>query len=505
VGAELVERYMADNIDLSSKTKRFKHNNQFINYITPNSLHSEIGDGKRKHLPPLSHSFINGIAYKLTYNGAISHEERDAFIEKLLEKEYGIDPKSRKSREHLDKSIYATLPRFNKLVDDFEENPLKEILQETALDKNYAIVKVRENRTLLFLEVNPTTLKPRSSGSNDEILFGENTLIDIYNQMGLEYSKKEVIPSLPLVRLVNYPFKPRYFYDEDNSIDCLNLAEKSLYQDQAISNSNKPENIITKAIHSVFGDNAYNNQDDGNYHYNEPINREDFYYHLLAHMVFGSRAVQTVLMAVSSHEDSGGRFKTGIAAHLPSRLIATSAAVKLRDVEKGWGNLKRGRSYLLMNDLQKDLRAWETTVYPEIRDSTTGGIRRMTDLKYGGFITYDSSCGYTVSANFMPPLEDHDRRAWVITPASLKDTKLLLSKDEALKLKWILEDTPLDYYHEEIQELANYLLYLYKNEYDKYSIELYVKAPETPERRECISLASKGHLSMLMQIIVFLN
>lgn len=481
---DAVEQYIAHYTSPDDKRKKFTNaqQNNLIRLVVAHEYIEQLpANTKRIPWPSLTHMGFNTIVYKLTYNGAIDHTTRDKFIDLVLIHEYDIDPNSQQTKDHLQKSIYATLPRFNKLSDDQDEYPVQETLKQTQLSDDYACIKTRINRQFMFAEIDPTTLNLRASGKDDELFFNDKVLNSIYQQhLSSSFTLADLISSLPELKIVSFPNLPKTFMDYDNNIECLNISPTTAYKENATPTNEEPDNVVTRAVRSYLNDQA-------------PI-----YYHWLAHHMWNKKVPQMVPAFVTPKEDGGGTGKTTLAGHLPSRLLGSGVAVKEADVVKGWADTTRGRSLVMINDMS-DMSVWDM-VYGTIRDATTGGLRRLGNTKYGGFVETTQSTGFAVSANFMLPLEELDRRFWVMKPQHMEGKCAPLNIGDRNDIYDMMEESALTDYHPEIQELANYLRYLWDEKRNEYKSVLGQFAPKTEYLVECIH-QGKNHSQQLLSML----
>ena len=473
--ASLIRKYLAEG-----RLSRAEMN-RLIKLCTP-SEYTENSKSKKLSWPPLTHDNFNKIAYIVFNNGAVDTEREGLpLLEKLLTDVYNVDLSSKETQQHLYGSILVTLPRHPDLTKD--ENQ-----EELDLAEHAALIKVKEDQgTIKFLNnksweyavINLNTLDVVQL-SPDSLFITENAmkkLLKVGNKDWPDYHN-----TMPTIKLVNNPYKSKFFYDIENDIMCYNLSKQTTYQKNALAQGDlSSDNVVYRLIQSYYGP------------YTE------LYLHWLAHTMFGSRSPHSVLLAVSPPEAPAGTGKTLTTSSIPQRLIYAAQTVSEDVVSSGWGQVFLGKRLLTLNDLRsKDV--WSRMIYSEIRNKTTGGQRRYEQLKYGGFIEHTESVSFSVSANFLPPLDPHDRRALVVLPQQIYGDTEFLSDSDAVRINNMFEGTDLDSYIPELQELANYLLYLYTSERDKFKQELYIRAPETKGRELCIS-ESKGTARSLLTIL----
>ena len=473
--AELIRKYLSQG-----KLSRAEMN-RLIKLCTP-SEYTENVKSKKLEWPPLNHDNFNKIAYIVFNNGAIDTEtEGLPFLEKLLTDVYNVDLSSKETQKHLYNSILVTLPRHPNFTkqENTEELDLAEHAALIKVKEDQGTIKFLNNKSWEYAVINLNTLDIVQL-SPDSLFITEGAmkkLLKVNNKDWPDYHN-----TMPTVKLVNNPYKPKFFYDIENDIMCYNLSKQTVYQKNALEQDKLSEdNVVYRLIQSYYGP------------YTE------LYLHWLAHTMFGNRSPHTVLLAVSPPEAPAGTGKTLTTSSIPQRLIYAAQTVSEDVISSGWGQVFLGKRLLTLNDLRsKDI--WSKMIYSEIRNKTTGGQRRYEQLKYGGFIEHTESVSFSVSANFLPPLDPHDRRAFVVLPQQIYGETSFLDDDDAMKINQMFEGTSLETYIPELQELANYLLYLYNNEREKFKQELYIRAPETKGRELCIS-ESKGTARSLLTIL----
>jgi len=471
---ELIQKYLKEPLSR-------KEHNELIKLCTP-SEYTQNAKTRKLTWPELNHDNFNKIAFIVFNNGAIDTEEEGLpFLEKLLEKEYKVALDSYNTQKHFYKSILLTLPRHPSYhqEENKDELTLKEQAALVKIDDNKGVIKFLSNKNWEYAVINLSTLDIVQY-SQDSLFLNESSIRKLLNTSAKQFVDYHL--AMPTVKLVNNPYKPKYYYDIDNDIACYNLTKQTRYYKEALASSQlNDSNIVYKLIKSYYGE------------YTE------LYLHWLAHTMFGSRSPHTVLLAVSPPETPAGTGKTLTTSSIPQRLIYAAQTVSEDVIQSGWGQVFLGKRLITLNDL-RGKSIWSNYIYSEIRNKTTGGQRRQEQLKYGGFIEHTESVTFSVSANFLPPLDPHDRRCFVVLPQQYFGNTRLLTKPEAERINEMFENTPLDYWIPELQELANYLKYLYENERDKFSRELYIEAPDTKGRALCLK-EGKGTARSLLSIL----
>jgi len=424
---------------------------------------------------------VNTMMYKLTYSG-MGYEQRDSFINRLLINEYGIDPNSQLSKKHM-LSFQSTLPQLMPLTQILATNTLSEIVKQTALSPNWGILKTIDGSgSRTFMEVDIITLEPRALGADGYMFFGKDVLKDKYSSDTDEgFTVEDLISTLPEVKLVKEPFLPHTYYDHTVQIDCLNMVARTEYYKQSVPDSHEPDNLIMSAIKSYYGS-----------HYL-------LYMHFLAMSMYGDNPPSMFPVCYTAGNIQGGTGKTTVAGHIPTRLIGSAKSPKV-SVDKSDFDVEEGVSLLLHNDVTDKVQ-W-LKIYVEARNDMTGGLRNISNPKYGKQANTESAVGKMASMNFIPAMDELDRRCWPMCPQHLEGKTQPLTEEQGNRLRWMMEGTKLTHLHEELQTVANHLRYLWEDELEraKYHRELTGFAPRTQYFEEC-SRVGKTHSAQLESLI----
>jgi len=415
----------------------------------------------RIELPELSYMTFNTIAYKLSYNALIAHEDRDKFLELLISDYYGKALNSVATRTALAQML-CNLPRHESMEDRLAESESLQTDMEHTIINGYGLIKYIDNRNIYFMEINMSTMKPRRAGKNDDPSLSLQTLAQL---RGLS---KEDVAGIPQVKILTDPFGPRVSYCDDSDIDTLNLAEHSTYYERALPVSKLPDNVVTRVITSYMGTGR----------------DREFYLHWLAHAMFGKRAPQTVPMLVTDKMTEGATGKTTLAQAIPTRLITMSNTIEVSSTDSGYGDAMVGKRLSIFNDVPRlTTQQWQT-LHGVIRDRTTAGARRQDNMKYGSFAVTSAALAFTWSSNWIPGIDEHDRRLWYALPHNVAPygKQPRLSDEDSRALNLLFENSSIEHHSDELQDLANHLLHLYKNEKTKYYHELFTEAPHTVGR-----------------------
>jgi len=439
--------------------------------------------GKIK-FPALSYQMFNDMATKLSYNIALTHTVRDQYLNMLLTDVYELQLNSSKTQQILHKQILPSLPRNEYIEED--EDAFAARLEHTRIG-NFYTVKYIVEKQMNYAQLNARTLKMRQIGKHGTSGMSSAALL-----AELPMSKED-LDMIPTVKLVDDPFARYIEYDEEHEITTLNVTFKTVYEEQATPSPDKPDNCITRLIHSVLGKHFSYSKHEG-----KSINSEELYYHWLSWMIFSPKEGLLLVPVMATHQlVAGGTGKSHVLGTIPDRLCGSIKTASEKDIDSGWGDLVIGTKGILFNDL-KDKKYWDAIV-GFIKDYGTASLRRTTNLKKGNMMTLDiPKLMSSISCNFLPSVDPSDRRLWFLKPQHIDgNTERLTTRDVAI-LDGILGDKKT--HHEEFQELANYLMYLFQNEQDKFIVELTAYAPHT-EYRDAALLEDKNYSSRVLPAI----
>ena len=458
------------------------------NLFTKEALAPQLSSPVKKlTLPPFSYSLINGTAYKLTTNQAIDSAVREAVLRRIL-RLYSLDPDSPLSRKKLYNTILATLPDIDSDTRIREEGEFPDILSLLQLNETSALVKyVDQKGQIEYLKIDTNTYIPQLVGASDNASFSPATARLIYQEYtGQQIKLNDFQVMGEFIKIINDPYKPRLSFNHDPSINMfeLNLSPRTIYQEQAVPDPHFPDNIVTRALSSYFGPEYL------------PV-----YLNWLAQLMFGKVNPQMIVMLVTHDSVKGGTGKTLAAAAIPSRLVGATKIYNPQDLTDKWADAFIDNALVGVNDMPKmSPKEWDN-FFAKIRNQSTGGLNRGGQAKFGSFLSYSDRCTFSISANFLPPLKELDRRCWVVKPQHLYGETEPISQGEAMELNMMIEATPLTEYHPEFMELANHLKFLAEEELTldlKYA--LFKEAPETPYFRECVALGQNHSSSLLIRL-----
>ena len=439
----IIKQAVAAYLEDKANTKQL---NLLINFISSHDYRESQKESPRKKFPPLNHMDFNLIAFKLTYCG-LAHEQRDLFLEKLLGDHYGMNLNSPQSKQHL-QSIYSTLPRYEEYTAATRDEKIDKLLGRVSYDEVTAPVKYIAKGVDAYSLVHLDTYQfiEMEEGAHTLLpgqvvrLVNESSTFSLTKEQATAYLR-----SIPRFKLITNPFKPKLWYDDRLDILCLNTLDKSEYYTRATATELKPNNTITKAITSIAGE------------------YEDRYYVWLAHLVFAPTSIQTACIMYTAGAIKGGSGKSALTMHIPIRLNQSSSDIDHSKIKADF-SISKSVGHAIYNDI-KDPETW-AGVLALSKNAMTGGSRSTKSNKYGLDSITEESISMSASMNFVPAIPESDRRSWVLKPQHLEGATEPLSLKEADELHYILEGTLLSVHHADLQELANYLLYVYNNRTD---------------------------------------
>lgn len=437
--AELVKAYLKETITKVEYKKLCK-------LLTPTEKR-----GKNLKFPELTHDSINTMAFYLALNAYLLHTEVIQFIEKILVLEYKLDLNSEHTRLHWYKSIVPTLP----IVEDVDyTTDFMEYIKNAPTSTNglfKLLSTVGTNGELKYIQINKNTTEPRQK--NGVMLLQSGALRKEYPTLDADTWTF----GIPDVQITENPFAHHSVYNVDDDTFTLSTLKRTEYQINIQQVEAKPTNIITKAIEGIFKPLEH-----------DTIDAEDFYYHWLAHVLFSTEAVTTIMALVTPANIKGGTGKTTLTATLLMHICQHGTVTAINDSMAKWSAdafLGRLASF---DDLFKSDKWGE--VYTIIKQQTSNTIKKL-DKKGKGPVTSLRRSNISISANFIPKIDESDRRFFMWSPREK------LSTSEGMQLAKLFKD--FNVYSQDIQDIANYCYYLYHNKKDKYYNELYNTAPDT--------------------------
>ncbi len=457
--AKLVIAYADGKLDISEKDKASQTNrNNLWKNLLPKYLKKK---GQRKFVAPeLSHDIINTVALLVAKNSKIPNDKLLPFMEKLLVEVYYLKLNSKLTQQHFYSSILPTLPYFESLINPMDDSRefdelIADNTTENTKDRNYKWVLFCSNKngTSKYFQVNRFTYELREI--NGATLFDESYIRKWYPHLA-----QDDIAEVPQLTLSSNPYAELVEYDEKNEIFALNKFIPSKYKKDAQPTVTKPDNVLTQMIDKFFSN----------------AEQEDFYYHWLAHLMFSSKPVTVVVWFASASNAVAGTGKTILSSALPAHLVGFKQALTVDSgvASAGWGAIFETK-LLSYNDLNK-MRApeWDK-LYAKIKDEASHSTSKLRNNKGGDITTTTLGICQSGSSNFIPKLDVEDRRFWLVSP------KERLDKNGADKIHDIFEGDKEATYSE-IQEVANYVAYLFQEHKDKYKTELYTRAPSTSDK-----------------------
>lgn len=441
--ASLVKTYIRNKGEVTNyeQDKLFK-------LITPNNLKAkDLLNG----LPKISYDNINTMAFYLSLNVYLPHDEMLEFMEILLVNHYEVDLNSSETHKRWYKSIVPTLPIVEQVqyTSDFMQYIDRAPL---SINNTYKLLStVDYTGGLKYLQINKSTLEPRTQ--NGVMLFNQMALRSQYPTLDAD----NWTFGIPQVQVTENPFSAHTSYNIMDDTFTLNTLSRTEYQINLHPVAEKPDNILTKSIAGVFM-----KLDE------DTIDAEDFYYHWLAHILYSSQAVTTIMALVTPSNIAGGTGKTSLTATLPMHILPKGTVTAINDSMAKWSaDVFLGRMAAFDDLFASD--KWKE-VYTIIKQQTSNTIK-ILDKKGKGTVLSDRRTNISISANFIPKIDESDRRFFLWAPRER------LEPEEGNQIAKIFESYSA--YSKEIQDIANYCKYLYDTEPDKYYNELYIKAPST--------------------------
>lgn len=447
--SQLIKGYIASTLTKQQRDRLLK---MLIATGTPASeLATSPLDDTLPKLPKFTHTNINTMAYYIAMNKFTPHDDVVIFMEKLISTYYNIDLSTPKSRLHWHKSILPTLPVVE--VEEFSEDFMKHI-DSAPLCRNhtYRLISTINNfGNLSYMQIHRYTLNPRFK--NGTMLFSNTALYAEYPTL----DKDNWIYGVPEVQISDNPFAQHTSYNEEDGTFTLSTLKRTEYMTQLQAVEIKPHNIITKAIAGIFKVNE-----------KDSIDAEDFYYHWLGHILFSTHAVTTIMCLASPANELGGSGKTTLTATLPMHIAPLGTITAINDSLAKWsGDAFQGRLASFDDLFESD--KWKE-VYTIIKQQTSNTIKRLDRKGKSTELSFRRT-NISISANFIPKIDESDRRFFIWSPRER------MSAEEGKQLGLLLAD--FKGYKQEIQDIANYCYYLYLNETEKYYNQLYIQAPAT--------------------------
>lgn len=438
--AGLVKTYLTSTLTNHEQLK-------LVKLLTPKGMRTESS----KEWPKISYDTINTMAFYLALNSYIPHTDVLAFMEKILVKEYNLDLNSQDTKMRWYNSIVPTLPIIEspEFTTEFMEYVAQAPLNVT---NTYRLLSTMDyGGTLKYIQINKNTLEPRVK--NGVMLFNKSALQAEYPTLDTDAWTYGV----PETQITDNPFAEHTEYRVFEETFVLNTLSRTEYQINVTPVDIKPRNVLTKSISGVFSPLDY-----------DTIDAEDFYYHWLAHVLYSDTAVTTIMALVTPSNIAGGTGKTTLTATLPMHILPRGTVTAINDSMAKWSaDVFLGRM-AAFDDLFESEK-WKE-VYTIIKQQTSNTIK-ILDKKGKGTVLSDRRTNISISANFIPKIDESDRRFFLWAPREK------LEPEDGNKIAKIFES--YTEYSQEIQDIANYCKYLYDTEPMKYYNELYIKAPNT--------------------------
>jgi hypothetical protein len=419
--------------------------------LTPKS---EQKQGKTNYTrPDLSYDTFNRMAFYLALNEYIPHEMVIKFLEKVLVQEYNVNLNSKETQQRLYKQIIPTLPIYE--VDDYNDSFDNHIAKAPiSRDDRFKVVRtIDSSGNPKYVLLDKYTHIPQSI--NNTILRAQKAVQYLYPTLDADTWTY----GLPEVELTSNPYLPQKSYDFDRHVFTLSTLKPTQYLLECGELDTKPHNILTKAIENIFKMTKDTTSS---------VNPEDFYYHWLAHVIFSQKPMSTIFSLSTDSTVQGGTGKSTFTAKLPMHILPRGTVFTIDEGTASWGDAFYNSKLTCFDDLH-DTDKW-SKLYTTMKRETSGTIQKK-NIKGGATVDTDVSAGLSVSSNFLPKIDETDRRFFIWSPTQK------LSQEEGIEIARIMSD--FNKYHQEIQDIVSYCKYLYNNYKDKYTRELYIEAPRT--------------------------
>jgi len=480
------------NPEMAYKVKQFlrlktfgseREQNSFMKMLFPSN---QIKKGLRKIAFSdfqLNYTTINSIAVKLTTTSELGFIEHTLPMLNLVIKLLGGNPNSDYSKGILHKQILPSLPQHSPIIAICPNKDLRDFEELVAEQPNTKtpVFAVIENGTIKYMQVSRTSYEPIEH--SDGYFFDLSTAKRL-NRERITYNN-DGKPSgwddnIPLVYYTDDPRKEAFFYDIDDRI-VFNLYRRTDYYKRATPSPTFDEsNIIYKLLHSSVDS-----------EYRDLVMR----YH--AALVFDDRAPIMVLWMASLKTDKGGTGKSIITVDLVSRLLGSAAPViSASTLNSDWGDVMIGARALSLEDLPVLSSREFNDLYAKIKQSTSASEKKL-NMKGKSFKTQRIDISITGSSNERLSLHPSDRRFLCLEPAHLREhsTNKALTNKEAIRLEDFRTSRK---YEPELQEYANYLLYLAQKPLTpEMKTHLYIAPPETRYRAKWVEKAQTNTANLI--------
>jgi len=469
----LVKSFIADTLDTQ------KQWNMFFKMVIP----LEYQDKKRtKKIDnyELSYDLFNKLCVKLTTTSELDFNQHTMpAIRKLLQM-WNIDPDSPQSQQQLN-NILPSLPQHESEFNYQIENDVKTFQEHLDHQKgtDSPVFYTFKGSRLYYIEIDKFSHVPKQNG--DSYLLEEKAMAKMHPERNIENEEGRVIgwdSNVPLVYLINNPYKPQYELDFKTERHTINLYQPTEYVEQATANSElRADNLIYKTIYSTIGPIWY-----------------DLYMAYAAQIVFGSSSPTMVMWMSALKTELGGSGKSVVTLELFSLILGSAAAaVDHKTVSSGWGDIVSATKVLSLEDMPELNKEWET-VYSNIKQQNTNSYRKL-NMKGSSIVSERVSIAITGSTNHRLKLSPSDRRFLCLEPAHFHGLTEPLNEQDQIKLSQILGSHE---YNDEVQAFVDHLLYLHKEGFDEeIQRALFIQAPETEFRHKWIGGGESNTLNML--------
>lgn len=403
--------------------------------------------------PKLAYDTFNTMAFYLALNEYIPHEMVIKFLEKFLVKEHRLNLGSRETQQRLYKQIIPTLPVYE--IDDKNDSFDAHIAKAPiSRDGQFMLVSTIDySGNLKYVLLDKYTHLPQDIGGT--ILRAQKSVQYLYPTLDSDMFTYGV----PMIELTSDPYKPYKAYDFNRRVFTLSTLKPTQYLLECGQLDAKPNNILTRAIEKIF-------EVPKDAH--ASVDPEDFYYHWLAHIIFSQKQMSTIISLSTDSTVQGGTGKSTFTAKLPMHILPRGTVFTVDEGTASWGDAFYNSKLTCFDDLH-DTDKW-SKLYTTMKRETSGTISKK-NIKGGATTISETSACISISSNFLPKIDETDRRFFIWAPTEK------LSEEEGLEIAKIMSD--FNRYSQDIQDIVSYCKYLYNNYQDKYTKELYIEAPKT--------------------------
>ena len=458
--------------------------NKILKHIVPKEYIPQASRNILSNLE-LTYSLVNDAAAKLMATAEISTQLAREVVVKLVTLK-GKDPAH---KDHLDKSIFATLPSRDAITAATPEEALtlQQMIERQPQSETRAIFKTTidsgKKQQSVYIIVDKYTFEP--------ILFNQGYLFDQQTAQTLfpertyttDSGKQVWDDNIDVIEIINDPFAPQISYSEYYPI--LNTYQPTVYLKEVVSKPAAPDNLLLRAIRSIV----------------EP-DQQDLYLLWMAHIIFAPNPPIVYPFMASSKAGTG---KSTITAAIPSRILGSAAAVaSIKDLQAGWADVFDGVRLLSLEDAENLTKKEAQAITSIIKQILDPSASKIMNYKKGAVKKKQLKVALSISSNHIPYIDDSDRRVWCMEPAHILGLTEPLSQQDSRELSQLLDSTIDPKYQDPtLQEFTNHLRYYYDNAIDivpDYYNYLYYEAPQTRTRVRWLAHSSTSSSTVVTAI-----